>query len=444
MLYYMAMRAWVIPAIVLVAVVMGISAIAITMQEAEAQSTITNVGLASGQHQIDGNLVAFRVLESGEGPAGTDLNGDGDTSDLVIHVFDTSTPLSPTNPINVGLAASVFLRIDGNLVVFTVSESGEGPAGTDLNLDGDTSDNVLHVFDTSTPLSGTNPINVGLSTSSVVIDGNLVVFTVLEPAEGPAGTDLNGDGDTSDIVLHVFDTSTPLSGTNPINVGLAAAGFQIDGNLVAFQVSESAQGFTILNGDGDTSDIVLHVFDTSTPLSGTNPINVGLSTTLPRIDGNLVAFRVSESAQGFTILNGDGDTSDFVLHVFDSSTSITTNVGFATLSNFGFDGNLVAFRVSESQQGTTSLNGDVDTSDAVIHVFDSSTSTTTNVGLAASAPRIDGNLVVFRVTEFSEGATDLNGDGDAFDNVLHVFDTSTPLSGTNPINVGFATNFNIT
>ncbi len=108
-----------------------------------------------------------------------------------------------------------------------------------------------------------------------------------------------------------------------------------------------------------------------------------------------------------------------------SSTSTTTNVGFDAF-NILIDGNLVVFRVRESAQGFggTDLNGDGDTSDSVLHVFDSSTSTTTNVGLAVfGEPLIDGNHVVFRVRESAQGfgGTDLNGDGDTLDSVVHVF-----------------------
>src|SRR3990172_11121141 len=59
--------------------------------------------------------------------------------------------------------------------------------------------------------------------------------------------------------------------------------------------------------------------------------------------------------------------------------------------------------------------------------------TTTNVGLDAGfGIQIDGNLVAFVVSEFSQNNTDLNGDGDADDHVLHVFDISaiTPADAT--------------
>src|SRR5262245_5669157 len=85
--------------------------------------------------------------------------------------------------------------------------------------------------------------------------------------------------------------------------------------------------------------------------------NLGLAGTFALgVDGHLAAFSVSELGQGVD-LNGDSDTSDPVVHVYDSLTGVTTNLGLTTLSPFGFigaagiDGNLVAFSVGEAAQG---------------------------------------------------------------------------------------------
>jgi hypothetical protein len=81
----------------------------------------------------------------------------------------------------------------------------------------------------------------------------------------------------------------------------------------------------------------------------------------------ILAFRTRESDQDTTDLNGDGDTLDYVGHLHDLSTGVTTNLELAT-ETIAVAGSTVAFRVNESQQGGTDLNGDGDATDAVLFV----------------------------------------------------------------------------
>ena len=64
-------------------------------------------------------------------------------------------------------------------------------------------------------------------------------------------------GDLSDRVLFVHD---PVR-RRTINLGLAVALLEVAGSRVAFNVPENAQGNTDLNGDGDTGDVVLFTYD---------------------------------------------------------------------------------------------------------------------------------------------------------------------------------------
>jgi hypothetical protein len=201
-------------------------------------------------------------------------------------------------------------------------------------------------------------------------------------------------------------------------VGLEASDLLRDKNWVVFRVSESGQGGTDLNGDGDDSDLVLHVFDAETDT--TTNLELDAANTF-QIDKDRVAFIVLESGQGSTDLNSDRDTSDLVMHIFDAITETTTNVGLAVNTDvFQFDGTRLAIVVSESFQGSTDLNSDGDTSDSVLHIFDAITETTTNVGLHANNLQLDKKRLAMTVSESGQGATDLNGDADASDNVLHV------------------------
>lgn len=80
--------------------------------------------------------------------------------------------------------------------------------------------------------------------------------------------------------------------------------------------------------------------------------------------------------------------------------------------------------VSESDHDTTDLDGDGDALDDVLVLYDMTTSSSAVLGraLAASQPvRFDGDRVWFFVDEDAQGQTDLNADGDKSDTVLHVY-----------------------
>lgn len=313
--------------------------------------------------------------------------------------------------VNVGVDASLGFEIQGDFVAIRTSEARSG--GTDLNGDGDTADFVLQVFDWSTGLVR----NTGLEASGGFrMAGRYVAFTVLESRQG--GLDLNGDGDAADLVQHVYDAETGLA----TNLGLAASTFRIEGDLLAFTVIESAQGASDRNGDGDSNDGVLHLYRPST---GTLT-NVGLDAAGGLVSSDThVAFAVSESNQGGADRNGDGDALDTVLHLVDASTGVTTNLGAATLSlQFQLDSNLVAFVVRESSQGNQSLNGDSDVNDNVLHLYDIADGTTSNLGRAVTSFQLADGVVAFAQPESAQGAADANGDGDAFDDVLHYFDAA--------------------
>ena len=83
----------------------------------------------------------------------------------------------------------------------------------------------------------------------------------------------------------------------------------------------------------------------------------------------------------------------------------------------------VAFLAREHNQGGANLNGDGDALDLVLHLFDASTSASVNLGLATQAGtdpvKVDGGRALLLAWEPDQGA-DLNADGDALDAVVHV------------------------
>jgi hypothetical protein len=76
--------------------------------------------------------------------------------------------------------------------------------------------------------------------------------------------------------------------------------------------------------------------------------NLGIeSDPFIRQSDSIVAFRVSEAQQGNLDLNGDHDVLDGVLHVYDMSRAETRNLGFAVNpASYAVSGDVVAFPVT--------------------------------------------------------------------------------------------------
>jgi hypothetical protein len=369
-----------------------------------ASGQIRNASLAaaSGFSLVNGRA-AIRISEAAQG--GRDLNGDGDTADGVLHLYDATAGLARS----VGLAASPRVYDDGRFVAFTIPEREQ--AGRDLNGDGDAFDTVLHVLDTGND----SVANVGtaVSPTSIQTAAGRVAFDVYEPDQR---ADLNGDGDRVDVVAHVYEAG---AGTLR-NLRLAILGFplELDGTAAAFTVSEAAQSGIDLNGDGDASDLVVHVYRAADGIV----LNTRLaSNTTLSVRSGLVAVLVNEEQQSRD-LNGDGDPNDSVAHVVDVATGGSTNLALASFNQVLGDG-VIALNVPEIGQGASDLNGDGDTNDSVVHVFDANAQNRTNLGVAVGGVlRVSGKRFTFGVDEAAQGGGDLNGDGDTRDVVAHLFD----------------------
>ncbi len=383
---------------------------------------ITNVGLCTLLEKVAGTSVALLVRESCE--ANTDLNGDGDTFDQVLHVYDGETGII-TN-FGVAISSSPELQVTDTLIVFSIVESS-----VDLNGDGDTFDSVLQIFDIRA--NSTSILGVALSTSRFFVSGSLVTFTVSEDSQG--GTDLNSDGDASDLVVHVYDArSATLT-----NLGLAGSS-GVSPHFVGIAVSEFAQGDGDLNGDGDLSDRVAHIYDANLDVTRNLGFALGDPNDPPAVGLNFAGFTVSEAGQGNTDLNGDGDVDDRIAHIYDPVSGHVTNLGlfvFRSLRLSEIDGDSFLFGVNEFFEGTD-LNGDGDISifDNVLHVHDATREVTSNLQVVFSGSEVQtqtGHLIAIKVPESSQGNTDLNGDGDSSDVILHVAGSS---CGAGTVNSG--------
>ena len=356
-------------------------------------------------------------------------------------------------PQNGARADQPVISADGNTVAFATDASNF--VGGDAN---GTTDAYVRSLDAADPLAVDALLFADGTLDDVVleaIDGTTGAISTLCPAdevsvaagnaaflrpESTAGTptcpggSLNDDADTDDLVVHLS-----IAAGAPQNLGLAATDVKLSPTLVAALVNEAAQGASDRNGDGDAIDTVLHV----------RPLGAGAWTNVERaaeemvVSGNRVGFVVPEPSQGGKVLNGDGDASDLVVHVYEHGDSSVKNlkqagrdlvIGEPTQTACGAR-HLLAFSTQENLQGDEPLNDDGDTGDAVLQVYDFATRTTTNVGQAVtpcrleicdpSSPyRVEGSTVKFLTFEIQQGE-DLDGNGVIGGLVLQTYEACT-------------------
>jgi hypothetical protein len=197
-------------------------------------------------------------------------------------------------------------------------------------------------------------------------------------------------------VLHVLNLETNVL----TNLKLAVWSLVMTGKWLACNVSEHGQGNWDLNGDGDTDDFVLHVIDLETNVT----TNLGLAAAWwPAMAGNWLALTVSECGQGNHDLNGDGDADDDVLHLHALEAGVTTNLGISTLDYLEIWEEGVAFLV-----------------DAVFHVLLFRDMMPVNLRLVAQAHACFGPPGCFTMNLSGRALCLL-----AEDRTLHVYDIGT-------------------
>lgn len=141
-----------------------------------------------------------------EASIGADLNGDGDEDDSVPTFpakLSGSTLTFPgiqvaVDQTNAGIATA------GGIAYYRVSEADED---RDLNKDGDKTDDMLQ----RVPIASGGPVTMstlsGFDGPAAVLGAGkpqVGAFLVQEAQFGPAGTDLNKDGDALDVVVRYF------------------------------------------------------------------------------------------------------------------------------------------------------------------------------------------------------------------------------------------------
>ena len=381
-----------------------------------ADGSVANLG----QHVDNGSVVAAGALLAfsvDEGSQGTDLNGDGDFDDSVLFVHDHGRGTTT----NTHLALVDDLRLAAGLgrAGFAVSEAAQGDQ--DLDGDGDALDAVLHVFDARTAVATNAQRSV---TSGIAFHDHQFAFTTDEDS---AQADLNGDGDLGDGVYHRIEphlaTQVPIGLSSEDPSGSTSSGHQL-----AFVVQE-IDGLDH-NGDGDQSDSVLALYDASDDQALDSGIAIGPNPTLVFQPGHVV-FLADEAAQGED-LDGDALLAHHVLQRMDRSSGVVENLGLDTILLQGGGGRACFAR----DEAFEDMNGDGDTNDTVEFYIDPASGEVVNTHLAGGivlASNLDSFLMW--ALESSEGA-DMNGDGDTDDFVYVLHDVATRTNA----NLGLAYN----
>ena len=362
-----------------------------------------------------------------------DLNADGDTDDVVLHVLDSERELLT----NLGIAAAGLplapapsARPATDVVPPPASRvyrqwcllyAGEAAQGADLNGDGDLVDNVLFVFDTATrTLTNLELATTGFGDQGLWFHEDQMLFSVDESAQD---SDLDGSGSFDTTVGFRYDLAR--NRLFQLTSGGPYSGAEVFDGQIAFGVQET-NSTGDLDADGDLTSVVFHVFDfgpsrllsSGTAISGRAPVRVADRWLFARLEQQ-------------DDWNGDGDVVDSVLHVFDPVTGVTTNLGVAEgLRPFrAINGETVTVGVSEFTQGED-LNGDGDLFDTVAHHYQPTTNDLTSTGLA---PRDASGVIplpdstALLVSELDQSA-DLDGNGVEQGKVLHELDLVTVLA----------------
>jgi len=279
---------------------------------------------------------------------------------------------------------------------------------------------------------------------AISADGRYVLFvSTTSDGVGPSiihgpdptdtGRDLTGDGDLDDTVLEVVDaTAAPplaprqLCPSDQVAVANGVAAFlrpEAAGPAVGCPTGAGADPAD-LNDDGDATDEIVHFWS-----AGTGVLNLGLAASSVVLSDTHLAAIASDSAQTVQV------------HAAGAGTWIDTGQAADTID---IAGSVVAMLTPEDVQGAH-LNSDSDTNDRVLQLYYADTNELINVGQAAEDFVLNGTLIAFRTRECSQagtvvsarcptGGTDLNGDGDADDDVLQVYD----LASRQLINTGQA------
>jgi Tol biopolymer transport system component len=407
----------------------------------------------------DGRYVAFGSTADNLVPddrnTACDNDGDGERgencNDIFVHDrftgFTQRISRADSGSEGNGHSTAPAMSADGRVVAFDSMAStlvpGDNNGASDVFVttadpardrtgNGTARDTVLQVLDTRS--TGAEPITVA-PTSQVAVHGDCAAFLLPERALDPGAldSDRNGDGDRDDEVVHLY---CARGSGGVVNLRRAAVGVALNDEWVAALISESAENSVDRNGDGDTYDTVLQIARRDGRYEW---IEVNTPADLLLMNATVVTVLSPEDTS--PDLNGDGDANDRVVQLYDLRTHMLSSLGEAA-EDLVLGERLFAFRTAEAAQGGRDLNGDGDTLDAVMQVYDLVAGRLTNTGQAAttcSFPscdprlpyRVAGDTVTF-LTREAEQSEDLTNNGDYVQLVKQVFNVRTVPAAREP------------
>jgi hypothetical protein len=309
-----------------------------------------------GLHVVHGETLGFGVAGDQQtngidtSDLVADLSGDGDLDDSLLHFLLVATgeitTLCPADEVSVVGDRAAFLRPESAGVATGCPSNPNPGEPADLNGDGDLSDRIVHLFEAgqgvqslalaATTLAMSGDFIAALAPSGVPGEEIAYVFDLVGgswASLGVAGTSIDVRGSTVALLtragnLQVYDASTGVR----LFDGPAATDFVMGETSVAYRVPEFVEGD--LNQDGDDADRVLFVYDVTTDqelatLQAATPCRFEIcDPRLPyRVSGDLVTFLTLECDQGSepfpecehggSDLDGDGESGGIVVQTFN-------------------------------------------------------------------------------------------------------------------------------
>ncbi len=357
------------------------------------------------------------------------------------------------------VASNAVLAVTDRYLAFPASELGTGSGGTDFNMDGDVSDDVLTVvvLGNDQVIRLNTALKPGANPASLLWANEVLFMVVSESADG---RDWNADMDTSDDVLLYWHFNLP----SPVYYATLADDeiYLVNGDVLYTPVAT-------LSAVGDTNIARIDVPTTGAAPSApealttsfTDPGGDGLELRL-RGSANGVAWMTASEVDEGADLNGDADALDTaVLALFGTGSGNQIQmVGQAVAGSdpeieviVSGTQRIVAYFVDEASQGANlndpslfpglwqasqcSAVDDVDTLDSVLHWLNLTDFTLDPVGDAPHNTGLVGDRQIYSLgdtwlgvvtqesDEGSGGGCDLNQDGDTSDNIFRWIEITT-------------------